>query len=36
LRLAHTKSTLHLPYNQPVPWELLWEIVEYCVRQRLK
>ena len=36
MRLAYTKSALHLPYNQPMPWELLREIVEYCVRQRLK
>ena len=35
-KLTHTKSTLHLPYNQPMPWELLREMVEFCVRERLK
>lgn len=35
-KLTHTKSTLHLPYNQPTPWELLREMVEFCVQERLK
>ena len=35
-RLTHTKSTLHLPYDQPMPWELLREMVEFCVAERLK
>ena len=34
--LTHTKSTLHLPYNQPMPWRLLREMVEFCVQERLK
>lgn len=33
---THTKSTLHLPYNKPMPWELLREMVEFCIRERLK
>ena len=35
-KLTHTKSTLHLPYSEPMPWELLREMVEFCVRERLK
>ena len=35
-KLTHTKSTLHLPYNQPMPWDLLREMVSYCVRQRMQ
>ena len=35
-KLTHTKSTLHLPYNQLMPWELLREMVEFCVQERLK
>ena len=35
-KLTHTKSTLHLPYDQPMPWELLREMVEFCVAERLK
>ena len=35
-KLPHTKSTLHLPYDQPMPWELLREMVEFCVAERLK
>ena len=35
-KLTHTKSTLHLPYDQPMPWELLREMVEFCVTERLK
>ena len=35
-KLTHTKSTLRLPYNQTMPWELLREMVEFCVRERLK
>ena len=35
-RLTHTKSTLHLPYDQPMPWELLREMTEFCIRERLK
>ena len=34
--LTHTKSTLHLPYNQPMPWDLLREMVAFCVGERLK
>ena len=34
--LTHTKSNLHLPYNQPMPWRLLREMVEFCVQERLK
>ena len=34
--LTHTKSTLHLPYDQPMPWDLLREMVEFCVQERLK
>ena len=35
-KLTYTKSTLHLPYNQPMPWELLREMVDFCVQARLK
>ena len=35
-KLPHTKSTLHLPYNQPMLWELLREMVEFCVQERLR
>ena len=35
-KLIHTKSTLHLPYSEPMPLELLREMVEFCVRERLK
>ena len=35
-KLTHTKSTLHLPYNEPMPWELLREMVEFCVQERLR
>ena len=35
-KLTHTKSTLHLPYSEPMPWELLREMVEFCVAERLK
>jgi len=34
--LTHSKSTLRLPYDRPMPWELLREMVEYCVEQNLK
>ena len=34
-KLTHTKSTLHLPYSEPMPWELLREMVEFCVWERL-
>lgn len=34
--LPHTKSTLHLLYDKPMPWELLQEMVEFCVMERLK
>ena len=33
---THTKSTLHLPYSQPMPWDLLREMTEFCIRERLK
>ena len=35
-KLTHTKSTLHLPYSEPMPWELLREMVEFCVQERLR
>ena len=35
-KLTHTKSALHLPHSEPMPWELLREMVEFCVRERLK
>ena len=35
-RITHTKSTLHLPYDQPMPWEMLREMTEFCIRERLK
>ena len=35
-KLTHTKSTLHLPYSEPMPWELLLEMVEFCVQERLR
>jgi uncharacterized protein YdhG (YjbR/CyaY superfamily) len=35
-KLTHTKSTLLLLYSDPIPWELLREMVEFCVRERLK
>lgn len=35
-KLTHTKSTLHLPYNQPMPWDLLREMVCFCVNEKLK
>lgn len=34
--LTHTKSTLHLPYDKPMPWELLQEMVAFCVKERLE
>ena len=34
--LTHTKSTLHLPYDQSMPWDLLREMVDFCVQERLK
>lgn len=34
--LTHTKSPLHLPYSQPMPWELLREMVDFCVQEHLK
>lgn len=35
-KLTHTKSTLHLLYSEPIPWELLREMLEFCVQERLK
>lgn len=35
-KLAHTKSALHLIYNQPMPRELLREMTAFCVQERLK
>ena len=35
-KLTHPKSTLHLLYSEPIPWELLREMVEFCVQERLK
>ena len=35
-QLTHSKSTLRLPYDLPVPWDLLREMVEFCVRENLK
>ena len=35
-KLTHTKSTLHLPYSELMPWELLREMVEFCVQERLR
>ena len=35
-KLTHTKSTLHLPHSESMPWELLREMVEFCVQERLK
>lgn len=35
-KLAHTQSTLHLIYNQPMPRELLREMTAFCVQERLK
>jgi uncharacterized protein YdhG (YjbR/CyaY superfamily) len=35
-KLTHTKSTLHLPYSEPMPWDLLREMVEFCVQERLR
>ena len=34
-KLTHTKSTLRLPYHQPMPWELLREMVMFCVQERI-
>ena len=33
---THTKSTLHFPYDQPMPYELLREIVAFCGKDNLK
>ena len=35
-KLTHSKSTLRLPYDQPMPWDLLREMVEFCVQENLK
>ena len=35
-KLTHTKSTLHLPYDQSMHWDLLREMVVFCVQERLK
>ena len=35
-KLTHSKSTLRLPYDQPMPWNLLREMVEFCVQENLK
>ena len=35
-KLTHSKSTLRLPYDKEMPWELLREMVEFCVQERLK
>ena len=41
LFVAMTTTTLRttpldLPYNQPMPWELLREMVEFCVQERFQ
>ena len=35
-KLPHTKSKLHLSYNQPMPWEMLRKMTAFCVQERLK
>ena len=35
-KLTHTKSTLHLPYDLPMPWELLREMTAFCVAETIE
>lgn len=35
-KLTQIKSTLHLNCDQPISWELLREMAEFCVQERFQ